>query len=238
MSEKVFVINRSNILSQGTYKLPRQSYDDLCRIFHNDKWSGIVPFYSQEDLIKTAFFVDREEAENNEELLQIIPYAIVTSDNQFLLYRRTKSGGESRLHEKLSIGIGGHVNTTDLIKSFSEPLSTKTRITDVLMHGMTRELTEELNLKSISRPWLCLNGPLVYDGTTKVGRVHLGLIMQVSLKNREEVSLQEEELSSLEWKTIGELEKVADELEEWSLLYLQYRKVLENKLKEYTPLTC
>lgn len=237
MQEKVLVINRHSLIDSETHRKIPQNYDSFCKIFHNDKWKGTISPYDQASLIENGFFVDRDIAEDNEELLQIIPYVVITCDNKYLLYRRTKSGGESRLHEKLSIGIGGHINTEDLIKTFSKPSSNRTRMTDILMNGVFRELREELEWESVSSPWLTLNGPIIYDGTTKVGRVHLGLAMHVSVPNQEEISLKEEGLSNLEWKTIFQLDRVKDKLEEWSSLYLQERKRLEERLSK-TPEVC
>ena len=57
--------------------------------------------------------MERDYAERRPELKQVIPYGIVTCEERVLLVRRTKGGGEARLHDKLSIGIGGHINPVD-----------------------------------------------------------------------------------------------------------------------------
>ena len=62
-----------------------------------------------------GFFVEREYAERTPTLKQIIPYTLVTRGEEILLLQRTKGGGEARLHNKLSIGVGGHVNPVDAI---------------------------------------------------------------------------------------------------------------------------
>ena len=59
------------------------------------------------------FFMDREEAEADPTHKQLIPYLVVRSGDRVLCYTRGKSGGESRLHAKMSIGIGGHINDGD-----------------------------------------------------------------------------------------------------------------------------
>ena len=61
-----------------------------------------------------GFFVERDHAERNPALKQIIPYTVVQVEDRVLLLRRLRTGGERRLHDKLSIGVGGHINPVDL----------------------------------------------------------------------------------------------------------------------------
>ena len=41
---------------------------------------------------------------------QIIPYVILRRGRHYFLLRRLKKQTETRLHEKLSLGVGGHIN--------------------------------------------------------------------------------------------------------------------------------
>jgi predicted NUDIX family phosphoesterase len=99
------------------------------------------------DIISSKhFFLDRPTAEHSPQYKQIIPYvAICHGDSVYLLERTTKQT-ESRLHHKLSLGIGGHVNPD----------------VPTLLGGLQKELDEEVHV---------LN-----DDTTDVGRVHLGAV--------------------------------------------------------------
>src|SRR4030095_16162199 len=65
-------------------------------------------------LAREGFFVERAVAERTPSWKQIIPYTLVQCGERVLLTRRTKGGGEARLHDKHSIGIGGHINPVDL----------------------------------------------------------------------------------------------------------------------------
>ncbi len=60
-----------------------------------------------------GFYVERERAERTPEWKQVIPYSVVLCDGKVFLLRRTKGGGEARLFDKLSIGVGGHINPID-----------------------------------------------------------------------------------------------------------------------------
>jgi len=78
-------------------------------------------------------FVERDDAENDPSLKQIIPYVIIRYGTCVLLMRRLHKQSESRLWDKLSLGIGGHVNPEDGTDFF-----------DAFLSGMERELHEEL----------------------------------------------------------------------------------------------
>ena len=80
----------------------------------------------------TGEFLDRAAAEQNPDWKQIIPYAVVASDGLVFQFRRTRKGGEPRLHSRLSIGVGGHINP--------DPVDRSGRVEA----GLRRELEEEL----------------------------------------------------------------------------------------------
>src|SRR4051794_41901099 len=44
---------------------------------------------------------------------QVIPYPVLRDGDRWFLMRRTRSGGDARLHDRYSIGVGGHVNPED-----------------------------------------------------------------------------------------------------------------------------
>src|ERR1035438_1998705 len=98
---------------------------------------------------------------------QIIPYVLIEHRGRILAYQRTAKGNESRLHNKYSIGFGGHINDTDL-----QPQS------NILYTGMLRELNEEVYLPTLSGLQLlgCIN-----DDASLVGQVHLGVVFRAQV---------------------------------------------------------
>src|SRR5256712_12651972 len=58
-------------------------------------------------------FRPRASAEEDPSLKQIIPYLIVRHRGRLFLVQRSTEGGETRLHGKYSIGVGGHTNPSD-----------------------------------------------------------------------------------------------------------------------------
>lgn len=113
-------------------------------------------------LSSQGFFVERERAERTPAWKQPIPYCVVTSGERVLLTKRRAKGGEARLHDKLSIGIGGHINPVDREDS-----------SDLVRAAATRELAEELEVRGAYD--LRLVGYL-NDDSNPVGAVHVGLV--------------------------------------------------------------
>ena len=61
------------------------------------------------------FFMDRAAAEEDPSHKQLIPYCIFRCGERILHYTRGKSGGEARLHAKISVGVGGHVDRKSVV---------------------------------------------------------------------------------------------------------------------------
>ena len=124
-----------------------------------------------------GFFVEREYAERTPTLKQIIPYTLVTRGEEILLLQRTKGGGEARLHNKLTIGVGGHVNPIDARPAEDE--GAKARLLDPLPAATRREvMEEELIVEGETR--LTSIG-LINDDSNAVGAVHVGLVQTLEL---------------------------------------------------------
>jgi len=151
------------------------------------------------------FFMDRAQAEDDPSHKQIIPYALFRHNGKFINYMRSKSGGESRLHAKRSMGIGGHINPVD---EKEDPLGN-----DTYMAGVEREIDEELNIEGqyTQRVVAILN-----DDSNDVGKVHLGVVHLFDL-NSDAVTSNEDAIADLQFNTIEELQgDLRERLESWS----------------------
>ena len=149
-------------------------------------------------------FIDRPAAEEDPSYKQIIPYVVLTQKGRVFTTRRLNKGGESRLHGKLSIGIGGHINPVD-----------ETDRRSVLMKGLERELEEEVYIQH--RGELVPQGFINDDGNG-VGAVHLGLCFSMEVEG--EVSVKETEKLSGAWMSLQELKEEYDNMETWSQIAL------------------
>jgi predicted NUDIX family phosphoesterase len=110
----------------------------------------------------------RPEMEDDPSFKQLIPYVIFrhTSKNgdvSVFQYSRGKGSGEKRLHQKKSVGIGGHISQEDASDGDTDPY----------VEGMKRELEEEVRINT--RHTFSLVG-LINDDETEVGKVHLGIV--------------------------------------------------------------
>ena len=155
-------------------------------------------------IINEHEFIDRPAAEEDPSYKQIIPYVVLTRKGLVFATRRLNKGGESRLHGKVSIGIGGHINPVD-----------ETDRRSVLMKGLERELDEEVYIRR--RGELVPQGFINDDGNG-VGAVHLGLCFSMEVEG--EVSVKETEKLSGGWMSLQELRGEFDNMETWSQIAL------------------
>lgn len=147
----------------------------------------------------------RGDAEENPEFKQPIPYCVLKRGNEVFVYERLQGGGETRLHSKLSLGVGGHMNKFE-VENFNEQLSV----------NLERELEEELIIEG-ARLSLETIG-LINDDLNEVGKVHIGLLVIVELDVNASVSVREVDQLNGFWLTVDELSKpnTYERLESWS----------------------
>ena len=171
--EEVLVINTADLQSIGRFQGAVR--------FRSDKLASEI-------MSLPSKFIARETAEEDPSYKQLIPYIILTRGGLPLFYRRTKSGGEARLHGKVSYGFGGHINPID-----TEPGGSTA---DRVYRGALRELNEELEITGKGRENIEMVG-LVNDETTPVGAVHLGLVHCMEICETAGVMAREKEVELL-----------------------------------------
>ena len=162
-------------------------------------------------------FIERDAAETNKDIKQLIPYCVVRFEDQVLSYSRGPTLGEERLHGKFSIGFGGHVDKTDIdehngiIDVFSNNKSEAIERTFYL--ALERELEEELGLTG---DYYYIERQILIDNQTDVGKVHLGVWYDVYVSDVNDVSPKESGIQNFEWKSIQDLKENVDNYENWS----------------------
>jgi len=171
--------------------------------------TGIVEVEEQkiQQLIqKEGLFIPRNQAEQDESFQQIIPYVVMKNNGQILLLLRTSKQGEKRLHDKYSLGVGGHINNLDDQKPWN-----------AFLKGMKREITEEVDVEIHSIDYI----GIINDTSTPVSRVHLGLlyIAEVNFKG-----IREKDMFMYWWKNFEELQQYTKLMEGWSFLTYQELK--------------
>lgn len=173
---------------------------DLFGPAHNPHGFGTrnLGFY-RDRIARHARFVDRPPAEEDPSLKQIIPYAMVRCGRRVLTLTRLAKQTEKRLHNKMSIGVGGHINPDGGLEGIVE-------------RGLRRELEEELHLRAETRI-----RPVGYinDDSSPVGSVHFGLVFEVAAAT-EDVAVRETELMEGGFRDASELRALSERMESWS----------------------
>ncbi|HET7434162.1 MAG TPA: hypothetical protein VFN10_05550, partial [Thermoanaerobaculia bacterium] len=110
MSESVMVVATAELapyLAGREFDLVRENTDAILDV-----------------IVERHLFIDRARAEASPEFKQIIPYVLIRHGASYFLLQRLAKQTESRLHHKLSLGIGGHINpdTPDLLDGLQKEL--------------------------------------------------------------------------------------------------------------------
>jgi prephenate dehydrogenase len=187
--EQVLVIPRASIMGDPGWRGIREE--------------GLAGF---EDLVaRVGTFRPRAEMERDRAWKQVIPYLVLRDGRDYFLMQRTRAGGDARLHDRWSIGIGGHVNPGD----------------GGLLGGLRREWAEEIDADF--EPEFRLVGLLNDDTTevTDVGTVHLGAVYLADAAGRR-VAIRETDKLAGEFAAPEAVAAVVDRLESWSALVFQH----------------
>ena len=160
---------------------------------------GLAAFL--EVVARDGRYAPRDAMERDPTQKQIIPYLVLRDGDRYFLMRRTRAGADRRLHDRWSIGVGGHLNPGD----------------DGLLGGLRREWREELDadFEPAFEPLALLN-----DDTTDVGSVHLGVVFVADAEGRP-VTVRERDKLTGSFASAAEVAAVADDLETWSQLVFE-----------------
>ena len=180
VDERVLVVPRAAVPDHGAW--------------HGLRTEGVDAFV--ETVASHGTFEPRALMERDPAFKQVIPYLVLRDGPRYFLMRRTRAGGDARLHDRWSIGVGGHLNPGDL----------------GLEGGLRREWREELaaEFEPTFRPLALLN-----DDTTEVGAVHLGVVYVADAAGRP-VAVRETDKLEGAFADPPEVGAVRGDLETWS----------------------
>ena len=162
-------------------------------------------------------FRRRGAMESNPAFKQLIPYMLFThtgADGRVSVfgYVRGKGMGEARLHNLMSVGVGGHINESDLARA-ARPNDGR----DVYREGLLRELREEVAVES---PYTESVVGLINDDQTEVGKVHLGIVHRFELESPR-VTPNEPDLIESGFYGVRDLLESGRAFETWSSIALR-----------------
>jgi predicted NUDIX family phosphoesterase len=183
--ELVFVVPRTAVMANGGWRGIRTS--------------GLEELL--EAIEQQGRYEPRDAMECDPAFKQVIPYLVLRDGERYFLMRRTRAGRDERLHDRYSIGVGGHLNPGD----------------GGLDGGLRREWAEELEADFV--PTFRLVG-LLNDDTTDVGSVHLGVVYVADAASRP-VAIRETDKLTGRFVDPAAVAEVEAELESWSQLVFE-----------------
>jgi predicted NUDIX family phosphoesterase len=196
-------------LEESVFAIPT---DELWKLL-TYKEKGLIKENSEilRRVIQNGLFRRRSELEEDPSFKQIIPYAIISNKESYFLFKRTSGQTEKRLHNKFSLGAGGHMNQNNSQESKEQ----------YLVNELKRELFEEIKL---------LNGCLIEDiefigfindDTIPVGSVHIGLLYNIHVSNKD-VVINETDMMTADWIDKPGLAEFYEGMETWTKIAFDY----------------
>ena len=181
-------------------------------IGHFQGWTTNVEPYLQ-TLLDPEYisYRPRPSVEEDPSFKQLIPYCIFRHEGKVFHYERGTDQGESRLHAKRSIGVGGHISSEDQDSGES-----------VYEVAMRREIEEEIHVDAAFSE-RCV--ALINDDETDVGRVHLGVVHIFDLEESK-VLPREQSIINTGFAEPKSLAENMDQFETWSQICLKF--LIEN----------
>ncbi|MFD1219670.1 hypothetical protein [Paenibacillus vulneris] len=147
--------------------------------------------------------------EYNTDFRQPIPYILIQYKDTFFATRRLMNSGETRLHGKISLGVGGHINPEDYSPYYN-----------TIESALYRELAEELDIgQEVSLD--VIQAGMINDNSNEVSRDHLSIVYIVNVNNPD-VRVKETDKLEGRFYSIDELKKSYDNLESWSKLVFDH----------------
>ena len=198
MDERIMVLDRAHLFM----------HEELA-------FQGLLTDEEQVNKIKSRFVafyeVKRGYAEQDERKKQPIPYVILRRGDEIFLYKRLNAGGEDRLHDSLSIGVGGHMNM----------LNDNCRWASNFKENLYRELHEELHIShgGTEAEWNVVG--LINDDSDAndgVGKYHICILTILDLPEDAVVTVKETDQLEGDWVRTQDLRKTPlfESLEAWS----------------------
>lgn len=183
-----------------------------------DHTFNIIDYSHLEDIIKHFQFKTRYLMEEDPSYKQIIPYVVILNEkNEILTYQRSTKGGENRLHNMYSIGVGGHLDENNESK-------VKTGM-EVYFDGMVREVEEELGIKTYQDDFEVK--ATIYDDSNDVGKVHFGVVSFLRIDSKEFIHHGEMDiLINREFLSLEELSNRSNSLENWSKIVIENQNLI------------
>ena len=165
--------------------------------------------------------VQSDEAVGYPDYLQIIPYYLFRNRGRYFNYVRPDKGSETRLHGKVSIGVGGHIDMTDIVADGDGRIDLEATLTA----AGKREGGEEIGVEIAHGSFRFIG--TIYAIDTEVDRLHFGIVGVCDLSDAQVEALKpNHEIAEPGFRTLADIaaDTVADPnktLETWTRLVIE-----------------
>lgn len=191
--EQILVVKRKNLFDNE-----KNFFNGFLNI-ENEKVKNIIENFKNYEIKR------RGNMENDFSYKQLIGYTIIKDKNtgEILVYTRLSGGGESRLHGKSSVGVGGHMNDVE-----------NKNILDIVKINAAREIEEEIGINiSLIINNIRLVG-LINDDSIEVGKFHIGLVYIAEIDKKNVIEKEKDSLL-IRWLNTSDAKKISN-YESWS----------------------
>jgi predicted NUDIX family phosphoesterase len=165
-----------------------------------------------DDIINNLEILPRSQAEKDFMYKQLIVYVLIKSQNHYLTYVRSLESNEESLKRRHSIGIGGHINITDI---HQVSILDETEFTNFVLQAIWREVGEEITINSqiIGEPRLLC---FINSDLDEIGRLHFGIVWVVEIRHKNVSKRNEKGIGKISFSEMLELKNNIDLFENWS----------------------
>ena len=147
---------------------------------------------------------------------QVIPYLVLRDGERWFLMRRTRAGGDARLHDRWSIGVGGHLNPGRRRRRRRPPPRVGRGARGRLRAGRSRPSACSTTTRRPSAP------------------VHVGVVYTADAAGRP-VAIRETDKLTGSFATTAEVAAVVDGMETWSRLVFEALRRLTEAPRAMAP---
>jgi predicted NUDIX family phosphoesterase len=165
------------------------------------------------ELLKQSYFIPRWASDENPKEIEIIPYVVIADrlsfPNKIFCVTRKDQSNEERLVDKLSLGIGGHINPAKGYQGLS-----------LIKYSLARELNEELYIDSETETYSLFFEGFIRLTNTSVDKDHLGLLYLYLIKDifatKKYIHVKETNILEGDFVSLKYLKINYNKLENWS----------------------
>lgn len=190
MDELVFAIPTAEIWNLLTYK-------EQGLIYVNSNTLKMI--------VLKGLFRERNELEEDPSYKQIIPYAVISSNGSYFLFKRSPGQTEKRLQNLYSLGVGGHMNP-GILQRFEE---------QYVIDELKREFFEEVILSDGCHIEDIEFIGFINDDSIPVSRVHIGLLYNIRVSNKD-IQVYETDKMTASWIERPDLAEFYEGMETWT----------------------